>query len=238
MDSKDKKLLTVENLDVSFDGFNIFKDLSFSIERGEALAIIGPNGSGKTVLLRSLLGFLPYQGQVAWAPKVKQGYIPQKLAVDINLPVSVRDFFTFKTKSLEKIIDALGAVGITGEREHLQNHILNKPLGALSGGQFQRVMIAWAIVDDPDILLFDEPTSGIDIGGEETVYNLLHHLQTQKKMAIILISHDLNIVYRYANKVICLNKIMVCYGEPHDVLDSARLAQLYGGETKLYHHDH
>jgi zinc transport system ATP-binding protein len=216
----------------------VFKGVSFDLHRGEALAIVGPNGSGKTVLLKALLGFVPFEGQVDWAPGIKIGYIPQKLMIDNQFPVSVRDFFNFKTKTTADITEALNAVGITGDHQHLERHVLGKSLGSLSGGQFQRIMIAWAIIDHPDVLLFDEPTSGIDIGGEETIYNLLHRLQTKNHLAIILISHDLNIVYKYANQVLCINKEMICYGEPHSVLDPTSLSKLYGGEAKFYHHEH
>lgn len=236
--AENQKLLTIRNLSVSFGDVEIFKGVGFDLHRGEALAIVGPNGAGKTVLLRAVLGFLPYQGEVSWAAGITKSYIPQKLAVDSQFPVSVLDFFKFKTDSYQRIAEALHSVGIVGDSQHLKHHVLSKPLGTLSGGQFQRVMIAWAVVDRPDVLLFDEPTSGIDIGGEETIYNLLHRLQTKNHLAIILISHDLNIVYKYAGKVMCLNKEMICYGEPHSVLDPASLSKLYGGEAKFYHHEH
>ncbi len=233
-----EKMLKVEGLAVRFGENEVLNDVSFSVEKGEALAVVGPNGAGKTVLFRALLGFLPHQGKVEWAKNIKIGYVPQKLAVDNNFPISVGDFFQFKTKNKNEIYEALNSVGIKGDEEYLKHHILDKRFGALSGGQFQRIMIAWAIVNKPDILLFDEPTSGIDIGGEETIYNLLHKLQTKNILSIILISHDLNIVYRYANKVLCLNKEMVCFGEPHIVLDPESLSKLYGGKTRFYQHEH
>lgn len=236
--SNPQKLLSAEDISVSFGDFEVFKGVTFDIHRDEALAIVGPNGSGKTILLRALLGFLPHKGRIVWEPKIKKAYVPQKLLIDSQFPINVKDFFSFKTKSRDEIIAALNSVGITGDHQHLEQHVLKKPLGTLSGGQFQRVMIAWAIVDHPDILLFDEPTSGIDIGGEETIYNLLHRLQNKNHLAIILISHDLNIVYKYANKVMCINKEMICYGEPHSVLDPESLSKLYGGEAKFYHHEH
>ncbi|MBI2676975.1 MAG: metal ABC transporter ATP-binding protein [Candidatus Yanofskybacteria bacterium] len=232
------KILEVGNLSVSFGDFNVFHDISFEVKKGEAVAIVGPNGSGKSVLFRAILDFIPYSGNVKWAKNIKIGYVPQKLFVDAHFPISVGDFFGFKTKSKQTINEALNSVGITGDEEHLHRHVLSKKLGALSGGQFQRVMIAWAIINKPDILLFDEPTSGIDVGGEETIYNLLHKLQTQNKLALVLISHDLNIVYHYADKVMCLNKEMICFGEPHTVLDPASLSKLYGGEAKFYSHEH
>lgn len=233
-----EKILEVKDLAVSFDSFNVFHDVSFQIGRGEVMAVVGPNGSGKTVLFRALLRLIHHQGEVNWTDNIKIGYVPQKLFVDNQFPVSVGDFFKFKTKSEEATAEALNSVGLTGNFVHLKHHILNKKLGALSGGQLQRVLIAWSIINKPDILLFDEPTSGIDIGGEETIYNLLHKLQASSHLAIILTSHDLNIVYKYADKVLCLNKEMVCYGPPHEVLNTTNLSQLYGGETKFYEHKH
>jgi|SRR3989344_308776 len=236
--SEDKKILEVKDLSVSFDDFNVFHDVNFEVGRGEVVAIVGPNGSGKSVLFRALLRLLNYQGTIHWAKHTKIGYVPQKLFVDNQFPVSVGDFFSFKTKSKEVVIEALNSVGFAGDFNQLKKHLLHKKLGALSGGQLQRILIAWSILNKPDILLFDEPTSGIDVGGEETIYNLLHKLQTHSNLSIILISHDLNIVYKYADKVLCLNKEMVCYGAPHEVLDPQSLSQLYGGETKFYQHQH
>lgn len=233
-----EKILEVKDLAVSFDGFNVFHDLSFEVRRGEVVAVVGPNGAGKTVLFRALLGLIKRHGLVYWAKHTKIGYVPQKLFIDSQFPVSVLDFFKFKTKSKEAIVEALHSVGLNGNFEDLKSNILNKKMGELSGGQLQRVLIAWSIINKPDVLLFDEPTSGIDVGGEETIYNLLHKLQTSSHLAIILISHDLNIVYKYADKVLCLNKEMVCYGPPHEVLNTTNLSQLYGGETKFYEHKH
>lgn len=233
-----EKILEVKDLVVSFDNVNVFHDLSFELAHGEVMAVVGPNGSGKTVLFRALLQLIDYQGLINWTKNIKIGYVPQKLFVDSQFPVSVGDFFKFKTKSKEAITKALNSVGLSGDFGHLKYHVLNKKIGTLSGGQLQRVLIAWSIVNNPDILLFDEPTSGIDVGGEETIYNLLHKLQASSHLAIILISHDLNIVYKYADKVLCLNKEMICYGPPHEVLNTTSLSQLYSGETKFYEHKH
>ena len=235
------QILEVENLAVSFGDQKVLENVNFAINKGDVLAVIGPNGAGKSVLFRALLGLIPYSGTISWASGLKIGYVPQKLSIDRGLPLTVREFLGLKSSSKEKALKALGSVGIaTGQENehHLEHHILNRQMGFLSGGELQRVLIAWSLVDDPDILLFDEPTSGIDIGGEETIYNLLHELQDKRNLTIILISHDLNVVYRYANSVICLNKQQVCFGEPHAVLNPDELSTLYGGEAKFYHHDH
>ena len=230
-------ILTVENLGVKFDNNEVLRGLNFFIQKEDVLAIVGPNGAGKSVLLRALLGLVPYSGKINWAPGIKIGYVPQKFNIDKDLPLSVEEFFKFKEKKLEKIISALKSVGITDEH-HIEHHILKQRLGWLSGGQIQRILIAWSIIDNPDVLLFDEPTAGIDVGGEETIYNLLKKLKDERGFTVLLISHDLNIVYKYANSVICVNKEMVCHGEPNTVLDPASLAKLYGGETSFYKHEH
>jgi zinc transport system ATP-binding protein len=111
-------------------------------------------------------------------------------------------------------------------------------MGWLSGGQLQRILVAWAILDSPDVLLFDEPTTGIDVGGEETIYNLLKKLNDETALTILVISHDLNIVYKYANNVLCLNKEKLCFGPPSDVLDQQALIKLYGDEAGFYAHEH
>ncbi|MEK7582314.1 MAG: metal ABC transporter ATP-binding protein [Patescibacteria group bacterium] len=232
-----EKVLSVDNLAVSFDNQNVLKGISFSVEKGEVLAIVGPNGSGKSVLFRALLGLIPYSGTIAWNKNLKTSYVPQKLSIERDLPLNVEEFLALKESNREKIIQALQTVGLEDEH-HIEKHLLRQRLGWLSGGQLQRIMIAWSLLDDPDVLLFDEPTSGIDLGGEGTIYNLLKKLGDQRNLTILLISHDLNIVYKYANNVMCINKEMVCHGIPSEVLDPKALARLYGGETSFYKHEH
>ncbi|OGN01788.1 MAG: ABC transporter ATP-binding protein [Candidatus Yanofskybacteria bacterium RIFCSPLOWO2_02_FULL_43_10] len=230
-------ILSVENLGVKFDNNEILRGLNFIVQKEDVLAIVGPNGAGKSVLFRALLGLIPYSGKIQWAPGLKISYVPQKFNIDKDLPLSVEEFLKFKEKNPKKIIGALKSVGITDEH-HIEHHVLKERVGWLSGGQIQRVLIAWSILNNPDVLLFDEPTAGIDVGGEETIYNLLKKLKDERGFTVLLISHDLNIVYKYANNVICVNKEMVCHGEPNVVLDPASLAKLYGGETSFYKHEH
>jgi zinc transport system ATP-binding protein len=237
-------ILKVEDLGVNFDGDQVIKQLDFSVKKGDVMAIVGPNGAGKSVLFRALLGLIPYSGKIEWAKGLKIGYVPQKITIDRELPLSVEEFLKFKKKDSADIIDTLESLGIlTPKREHhsefhLKEHVLGQRLGWLSGGQLQRVLIAWALLDNPDVLLFDEPTAGIDLGGEETIYNLLKKLHDERNITILLISHDLNVVYKYADNVLCINKEMICYGVPSTVLDPAALVKLYGGEASFYKHDH
>jgi zinc transport system ATP-binding protein len=120
-----------------------------------------------------------------------------------------------------------------------KNIFLDKKIGDLSSGQFQRILIAWALLKNPDVLLFDEPTTGIDIGGEETIYTLLAKLKKERNLTILLVTHDLSVVFKFSNFVICLNKCPICQGVPQKVLTSEALGKLYGDEVKFYdHHKH
>src|SRR3989344_3863717 len=233
-------VLKVENLNVKFHEHHVLKDVSFSVNKGDVLAIVGPNGAGKSVLFKSLLKLVPYSGKVQWSGDIKINYVPQRFNIDRDIPLSVGEFLKFKTTSYKTIVKTLKDVGLdpNNDEYHIKEHILKQRLGWLSGGQLQRVLIAWAIIDNPDVLLFDEPTTGIDVGGEETIYNLLGKLNKERAMTILLISHELNIVYKYANNVMCINKEMICYGIPNEVLDPQSLAKLYGGETGFYKHNH
>src|SRR3989344_9563279 len=234
-------ILKVQSLGVAFGTYSVISDLSFELQKGEVLAVIGPNGAGKTVLFRALLGLLPYSGEVSWMKNVKIGYVPQKLSIGKDLPVSVLDFLRFKKGSEAEIYEALKSVGFLGtehDEHHWREHLLNARLGELSGGQLQRVLIAYALIDHPDVLLFDEPTAGVDIGGEETIYSLIEKLHAKTGLTILLITHDLNIIYRYAGKVLCLNKSKICYGSPREALDAKVLEELYGAKVNIYPHEH
>ncbi|MDO8466837.1 MAG: metal ABC transporter ATP-binding protein [bacterium] len=235
-------ILKVQDLRVVFGGEPVISNLSLEVTKGEVVAVIGPNGAGKTVFFRALLGILPYEGKIDWMPNVKVGYVPQKLSIDRDLPMSVLDFLRLKGASEAEIYEALESVGMrrgeSADQHHFRRHVLGARIGELSGGQFQRVMIAYALMNHPDVLLFDEPTTGIDIGGEETIYNLLGKLHREHGLTIILITHDFNIVYRYAEKVLCLNKEKVCFGSPKEALNPKILEELYGSQIGIYPHEH
>ena len=228
----EEPILKVENLNVKLNNEEIVKGLSFEVKKGDVLTILGPNGAGKTILLRTLLGLLPYQGEIHWMPEIKIGYVPQRLPFIKETPMSIEEFFKLKRVSKKEIEKTLNLVGF-------KNDFLNKKIGELSSGQFQRILVAWALVGDPDILFFDEPTTGIDIGGEETIYTLLTKLKEQRNLTILLVTHDLSVVYKFSNYVICLNKCPICQGFPKEVLSPETLNKLYGAEVKFYeHHSH
>ena len=227
-----KEILKVKGLNIKFNGEEIIKDLSFKVNKGEVLVILGPNGAGKTTLLKALLNIIPYKGKVSWDAKNISYLPPQELFQRKNIPpLTIEEFFKFKKKSREKILNILKQVG-------LNSSVFKKRYGKLSTGQFQRMMIAWALVDEPSVLLFDEPTSGIDIGGQETIYSLLHKFWEKGNLTILLVTHDLNIVWEHANNVLCLNKKKLCYGRPRDILTPKSLEKLYGTGVKFYKHTH
>lgn len=235
---RDNLILEVKNLSVILDDRNIISNISFQVKEGEAMAIIGPNGAGKTMLLRALLGLISFTGEARWREGVRVGYVPQKFFIERSLPLSVKEFFLLKSKNfwisdkkyLKHIKHELDLVGLT-------ENILPMPLGRISGGELQRVLIAWAMINHPEALLFDEPTTGIDIGSEETIYTLIHRLQDERGTAVLLISHDLNIVYKHAETVLCLNQKMICHGRPRDVLKPEELTKLYGEGGFYLHKD-
>jgi zinc transport system ATP-binding protein len=229
-------ILEVRDCSVVLDGQTLLSGVSFTVRKGEALAVIGPNGAGKTLLFKALLGLVPFGGAIKWQPGLRIGYVPQKFPVDRTVPLTVREFFLLKAERfwfadqdfLNHLSHELSSVGLSQE-------VLGRPVGGLSGGQLQRLLIAWALVDHPEVILFDEPTAGIDVGFGETVYHLLQRLQKERNTTILLISHELSIVYRYADQVLCVDRRMVCHGKPHEVLNPQDLARLFG-EGGFYKH--
>lgn len=227
-----EKILEVKNLNVELGGEKIIKNLSFTIERGKTLVILGPNGAGKTVLLRTLLGLLPYKGYIRWKEGLVKSYIPTKLSLEEDFPLTVKEFFRLKGDfKEERISESLESVGLPGDT-------LAKKITFLSTGQFQRALIAWGLCKKPDVLLFDEPVFGIDISGQENIYQLLEDFQQEKSTTMLLVSHDLNIVYKLADDALCLNRRALCYGSPREIISPQVLAQLYGGKIKFYKHIH
>jgi zinc transport system ATP-binding protein len=231
-------VLQVSSLKVKFDKHAVLKDINFNVVRDSTLAIIGPNGAGKTVLFRALLNLIPFEGKITWASDARIGYVPQKLAVAKDLPLTVREFLRFKEADGEKIEAALRSVGFLTEAEHIHNDIrvLGTRMGDLSGGELQRALIAYALLGEPNVILFDEPTAGVDVAGEETVYSLIHKLQAQADLTIIFISHELQVVYLYADKVLCLNKEKISFGPPMKVINKENLEKLYGEGVALHKH--
>ncbi len=225
-------ILQISDLKVKFNHHFVLDNVSFTVKRDETLAVIGPNGAGKTVLFRAMLNLIPYEGNIAWSPDVKIGYVPQRFYVARDIPLTVEEFLKTRETKNSKIIKALQDVGFS------QTNICKLRLGVLSGGELQRVLIAFAILGSPNVLLFDEPTSGIDISAEVTVYNLIEKLRKEKDLTIIFISHEIDVVHKYADNVLCLSRKQICYGPPKKTLNKKSLEKMYGEEVHFHHHEY
>jgi zinc transport system ATP-binding protein len=227
-------VLQVRGLTVSFGTVPVLKDLGFEVVAGESLAIIGPTGAGKTVLFRALIGAVPYTGQIRWAPSTKVGYVPQKLDIERDLPITGHDLLRAKAHvadaSNDEVRDVLDLVNLAPDTA-------SKPLGTLSGGQFQRLLLAFAFLGRPNVLLFDEATAGVDEPGEEQLYERIDRLRQQRQLTLLLISHELSLVYRYATRVLCLGHGRTYLGTPIVVLTPERLEAIYGRPMKYHVHE-
>jgi zinc transport system ATP-binding protein len=212
------RILQVSKLGVKLRNQVVLEDVSFKLRKGETLAIVGPNGAGKTVLFRALLNLMPHTGKIEWADKVKIGYVPQTMYVS-DIPISIKEFLMFKSSvNMEEALESVG----------LDKEILNKPLDVLSGGQLQRVLIAWAIIDNPNVLLFDEPTADVDMGSVEAIYKMLDELRKRREITILLISHDVHIVRDYSDYMLALNKCVTFFGKSKKIGDLSVQRMIFG----------
>ena len=225
MESPDDYILRVSNLSVTIQDQIILDDINFKVKKGTTLAIVGPNGAGKTILFRALLNLVPYSGKIEWRDKIKTGYVPQNLSAG-DIPISVKEFLSFKDAS--NVEDSLSSVGLDSKS------IMEKKLGVLSGGQLRRVLIAWAIIDRPNVLLFDEPTTGVDLDSEEAIYKMLKDLARKNEITTIIISHNVHIVTEYSDYMLALNKCLNFFGESREI-NSPSLQTIIYGETVCKH---
>ncbi|MGH7584488.1 MAG: metal ABC transporter ATP-binding protein [Gemmatimonadales bacterium] len=225
--------LEVEHLSVTLGRTRVIDDLSFAVQPGSALAIIGPNGAGKTVLLKALIGAIPSEGAIRWHA-ARIGYVPQKLDIERDLPLTGSDLLRAKA---EVTHDADSEIARVLALVELPPEVADQRIGTMSGGQFQRLLLAFALMGRPSILLFDEPTAGVDEVGEENIYTLFDRLQHEEGLTVILVSHELSLVYRFADNVLCLSRRTVFFGPPVEILTPERLQQAYGVPMKFHEHD-
>ena len=228
--------LEVEGLGVRLGSTQVLADVSFVVPEGGTLAVIGPNGSGKTVLFKALIGAVPYEGTIRWAPGTRIGYVPQKLDIERDLPVTGVDFLRAKAAvSHAPDADIRRAVDLV----NLPPDVAAQPIGTFSGGQFQRLLLAFALMGRPTVLLFDEPTAGVDEPGEEGLYAMIRRLQQAERLTLLLISHELALVYQHADTVLCLSAghRTAFFGAPVDVLTPDRLREAYRAPLKFHVHD-
>ena len=227
--------LEVRDLTVRLGGTEVVRGVTFELPQASCLAVIGPNGAGKTVLLRALIGALPHTGEITWAAGTVLGYVPQKLDIERDLPLNGRDFLRARAalagSSGALQSEALRAVGLPEEA-------LSRPIGNMSGGQFQRLLIAFALLGRPNVLLLYEPAAGIDTPWQAQLNEVLHGLQDTRAMTVLLVSHDLSVVYRYADYVLCLGPHGASFGPPRSALTPEALYEVYGQPLGFHVHDH
>jgi len=226
-------VLDVCDLSVHFGPRCVLRDLSFSVERGTSLAILGPNGAGKTVLFRALVGATPSDGTVRWAAGTRIGYVPQNLDIERDIPITGLDFLTARSALARGTrIDLSRLLALVG----IPPDVANQRIGVLSGGQFQRLLLAFALAGDPNVLLLDEPTAGVDEPGQEQINELVSDLQRDHALTVLFISHELTVVSRYATNVLCLSRGFACFGPPRTTLTPELLRVMYG--TDVHYHVH
>ncbi|MCC0044359.1 MAG: metal ABC transporter ATP-binding protein [Brucellaceae bacterium] len=228
---------------VSLSGAGIFRDrrwlvrgVDMTIRPGEIVTLIGPNGSGKSTTARMATGILqPDEGTVSRRASLKVGYVPQRLAIDRSLPLSVGRLMRLTGRTpADKVRAALAATGVA--------HLANAQVHDLSGGEFQRVLLARAIAQEPDLLVLDEPVQGVDFNGEVAMYELIGEIRDRAGCGVLLISHDLHVVMAATDTVICLNGHVCCSGSPENVAASEEYRSLFGARAAeavaFYRHQH
>ena len=246
-----RPFVEIEKVSVRYGEVSVLEDIDLTVDAGDFLGIIGPNGSGKTTLLRIMLGLLaPTSGQVRLfghpPANLKQwgrlGYVPQKATFDPALPVTVGEVVAsgliatlgllrrVRAAERQRVADVLAQVGMTA---HAAARV-----GSLSVGQQQRVLIARALVSDPELLILDEPTGGVDPEAQTSFYALLHHLNREREVTLILVSHDIGVVAKEVTRLACLNRRLIFHGRPGDFLSDAALAALYGPAVRVVSHEH
>lgn len=229
-------LISAKGVALNYGAVQVLHGVDLNIEAGEIVTVIGPNGSGKSTLLRALLGAKSVaSGVITRKVNLRIGYVPQRLSIEANMPLMVRRFLSLPARrSASEISDMLARVGIAGFED--------RQLSALSGGQFQRVLLARALLGNPEILMLDEPTQGLDQPGVAAFYQLLEEVRQDMGCAVLLISHDLHVVMSASDRVICLNGHICCEGTPTVVSAAPEYRALFGagthGTMALYQHSH
>jgi zinc transport system ATP-binding protein len=230
-------LVWTEDLSVRLGGRLVLSGVTMAVNPGEVVTLIGPNGAGKTTLARAVLGLVrPSDGRVTRRPGLRVGYMPQKLTVDATLPLTVRRFLTlWRPTTPDRISAALEEAGVA--------RLADAAVQTLSGGEMQRVLLARALLSDPDLLVLDEPDQAVDVHGQAELFARIEHVRRHHRCGILLVSHDLHTVMARTDRVICLNGHVCCHGRPEDVSRHPEYHALFGRHAAelavyLHHHDH
>ena len=228
-------LIDISKLEVKYGSKKVLQNINLSLNANEIVTIVGPNGSGKTTLFKAIIGSVPLsKGKISIKPNLRIGYVPQQLKVDQTLPITVERFLKLATRNnndIEKMIAFFGS-----------ENIFREQINSLSGGQMQRVLLARALVNEPEILLLDEATRGLDQPGIAAFYRKIENISKETNCAVLMISHDLHVVMRASDRVICVNGHICCQGTPENVATSPEYQTLFGsnidGSFALYRHKH
>ena len=228
-------LIEAKCISVAYRGYTVLRDVDFSIDPGEIVTVVGPNGSGKSSLLRALIGALPSGGKISRKTGLRIGYVPQLLMIDAALPITVNRFLDLPKRSSKTAKEtALHEAGAAA--------LATRQMGQLSGGQFQRVLLARALLNDPELLVLDEPTQGLDQPGSAAFYQQIEDIRNRRGCAVLMVSHELHVVMSASDRVICINGHVCCQGRPDVVAQAEEYRALFGSGTKgalaLYRHEH
>ncbi|MCU7806353.1 MAG: zinc ABC transporter ATP-binding protein ZnuC [Candidatus Thiodiazotropha sp. (ex Semelilucina semeliformis)] len=238
MNTTAKPLIEANGISVVLRGRQILEQVNLSVGRGEIVTLIGPNGAGKTTLVRVILGLLKAnEGSIKKQPNLRIGYMPQRLALSENMPLTVKRFLSLGCKRQES-----GMLEIVQELDIEQ--LLDSPMQRLSGGEHQRVLLARALLREPDLMVLDEPVQGVDITGQAALYALITQIRDRFGCGVLMISHDLHLVMSTTDQVLCLNHHVCCSGHPESVSQHPAYLELFGAAASaklaVYtnHHDH
>lgn len=228
-------LLELAGIDLMIGQRQILQQVSLTIRRGEILTIIGPNGAGKTTLVRVALGLQPpTSGKIQCQSGIRIGYMPQRLHIDPTFPLTVKRFLALSgKKQRDKVLPMLEEVGAAD--------VLESPIQEISGGELQRVLLARALMREPDLLVLDEPVQGVDVNGQMELYQLIAQIRDQRHCAVMMVSHDLHLVMAATDRVLCLNQHICCSGTPESVTHDPAYLELFGPQAvqhlAIYSHD-
>ena len=231
-------LVSAEGVSIAFRGKSAVENVSLAVRASEIVTLIGPNGAGKTTLARALLGLAPVsKGRITRKPGLKLGYVPQRFPIDRIIPISVRRFMSLSGSIPEE--QAAASLAETGAARPIEAQMCD-----LSGGEFQRVLLARALARDPQLLVLDEPAQAVDFAGAAQLYELIATIRDSRGCGVLLISHDLHVVLGASDRVICLNRHVCCEGRPETVAEHPDYVRLFGPKAAAsfglyeHHHDH
>lgn len=222
-------LVDIENLNVSISGKCILKDINLKIDSESITALLGPNGAGKTTLIKAILGLIKYEGSIKTSAKL--GYVPQNPTFHLPFPITVRELFYINAIKLDNSALNILEMFRVGK-------LIDKNINRLSGGELQRLYIAQEIMKKPQLLIMDEPSSALDIEGQEVIFDIMNRIRKEEKTSFLIISHDISMINKHATDMIHLNQSVHCQGKADDATINKELEKLYGDSFKHFHHHH